>query len=305
MYIFFLFLISAALALSQNLTAKFSSNALVGKPASSYAFFMVISGAVSCLFYLATNGFRLYTTPTMFLFSFGFTLALCLSNVGILTVYRYMNVANVLVILSSAQLIITAVCGKILFDETITATTVIRILVMLVCIFLMFLDGRTRSESEQATEKIKVGVKRVLITVLLLVITIASNASIVLLNKFYTIAGNVTDEKSYLFFGNLFMVAASIVMLAYTYIRSPEDGRATLAIAKTKPMIFMLINSIGGGAALLVSIAIISRLAVSVATPISSAVGMLMTVASSLILREKIGIFAYIAVALSIIVFVI
>lgn len=305
MYIIFLYLISAVITLTQNITAKFTSNALVGRPTSAYAMFTLTSGIISCLFYWIMNGFKINATPTVILFSLGFTLALCLSNIGILTVYRFLNVANVLVILSSSQLIMISLAGALFFKEEITVLKVIKILIMLMCIFLSFIDTKKREAPDKTGTKINVSASKVVITVILLLITMTANSSITVLNKFYTISNNVTDEESYLFFGNLFMVFISAAILLCAYFRSPSVGKLTFSMVKTRSFIFMIINALGGGISCLIALLIIANLDVTIATPISSAVGMIMTVMTSLILKEKIGIYSYIAVALSILVFVI
>ena len=168
MYIFVLYLISALLALSQNITAKFTSNALVGRPITAYAMFTLTSGAVSCLFYWMKNGFKINATPTVILFALGFTLALCLSNIGILTVYRYMNVANVLVILSSSQLIMISLAGVLFFKETVTFVKVIKLSLMLICIFLSFIDTKRREAPAQNGTKISISTSKIFITVIIL-----------------------------------------------------------------------------------------------------------------------------------------
>jgi hypothetical protein len=176
---------------------------------------------------------------------------------------------------------------------------------MLICISFIYLDEKFKGNPTQKKEVKAVSVKHAIITVILLFLIVITNAAFPILNKIFVLSDGVTDEKSYLFFANLFMLIGGGVAILFSYIRKREDAVATVGILKTAPAIAMFGNAALTCVQCLVGVLIMASLDVTIATPLSSAVGIVMSVVTSIILRERLGIFSYLATALTILVFVI
>lgn len=210
-----------------------------------------------------------------------------------LIAYRLINIASLTVILSAAGLITTSAVGMILFSEPFEAKILFRIAIMFAAAILIFFDGRhgqgrTKSEGDK---KLSFGAVAVILAIL-----VASCASTVAV-KYFSLDTRVTDENSYFFLTNAFLVAIGLAVMAFDLIIRPKEAKDAFSVLQPSSLASIVGNTVCSNIGSLAGLLLIAQMSVSVYTPISSAIGILSGFIASLCFRERVGILSYLAAA--------
>ena len=128
-----------------------------------------------------------------------------------------------------------------------------------------------------------------------MLITLLSNAASTIITKFYALDIRVVDENSFFFFTNVFLIILAAIALAVDGIINREHFKAAMTMLKPKKLITLSGNTVCSNVVSLIGVPLLALIDISVYTPIMSALGIISGVVASLLFREKLGVFSYIA----------
>lgn len=271
--------------------SKLCSNAVVSNSRDKYALFVVANGLVACVFFFISGGFHIAINLPTALYSLLYSAIVIFSLVFNLIIYKLIDIASLTVILSALGLITTSSVGMMLFNEPPEYKNLLRIAIMLACVFLVFLDGKRHTSENSSSANKKFTAKTALTLLALLTLNCAST----IVCKYFSTDVRVTDENSYFFFTNVFLVLGGIAVVISDLFLHPKDVKNALDVLRPSNLVSIAGNTVCSNIGSLVGLLLIAQMNVSVYTPISSAIGILAGFVASLCFREKVGAFSYIA----------
>lgn len=291
-----LFLLTAVVGLGSKAFSKLCSNMLTQNSVSKYSLVLMINSLVACFFFGLFSGFSISVNTTTLIYSLIYAVIAATSVIFGFVVYRYTSISNVNIVSSSCTMICTAIIGWVFFFEDVNTLNIIRIIIMLFAIVLVFLDQRKRDIVDNST----ISQKRNIIPLILIiaVITACGCANTVVLKSF-AMSEAVTDENSFFFFTNVILLFASLIAFAISCLRKKGEFRSSVKLLRPKKLISIAGNTFCANISSFVSVLIVAQLDVSIYSPISSALGIIVGLVGSLIFREKLGVFAYVAAAVA------
>ena len=304
MKIVFLMLLLFLSYVGGRLFGKLCSNFVAGGSAAGYMVYFIFNGVVSCVFFYIISGFHISLNPLTVLYSAIFALIVMLSVVG-LYAYKLTDVATVTILTSTCGLVATSALGIILFQETLTLQTALRVVIILVAVILSFLDKNQKKAKIKSADKTKKTFGTVGLFVVIMALILLSNSATTIITKYYAMDPGVTDENSFFFFTNVLLILFSALILLIAGFLQREQFQKALEILKPKNALFMAGNVICSNVGSLMGILLIALIDVSVYSPVTSALTILAGVAGSLLLRERLGLLSYLAAALACVAMVI
>jgi hypothetical protein len=197
---------------------------------------------------------------------------------------------------SSAGMIAAAIVGRIVFTEPITLRIIIKISVMLVSVAFVYVNARRTSEEKMPDKAGGASKKRsVLAFIITLFFIVSANQGSATLLKFFGRSENVTDERSLFFVSNLIMILVGLSMLTYEIIKNKEKPRELVKMFTKKNLACWVGSTVCSNTISIVGVSILARIEIGIYTTVTAAFGVIISVVASIIFREKLGIFAYLA----------
>ncbi len=272
-----------------------------------YFVYLIIVGVVACFILFALNGFKMSYNPRTLLYALAYSVICSVISVCSLEIMKYANITGVLVLSNLGNLVSSALVGRFIFHEQITARTVIKICIIFIPAVLTFIE--TKMSQKSATEKRGKSAALKLAVILFILITVKCGNSVLI--KFYKMDTRVTDISSMFIFTNLFQALTSLIPLII-YVakkRSTPELRAELidarSILRIIPIFAIVANTATSNVVSLISAELISLMDISVYTPTVSALAMISGVIASFIYRERHGITFYISAVLAVVAVII
>ena len=291
---FLLFLIALS-TLGGKAFTKLCSNAVTHGSRVRYLLYLIVNASVACLFFWISGGFSVAVNPITLLYGFLYALVVLLSLVSSLLIYRYATVAGVNIISSLLSLFASVSIGLAVFGESLDPTKIIRILVMTVATAFIFLDARRDRAKGERVE----GRRRRLAFLALLAVTLLVLVANALIVKSFTLSSRVTDENSFFFLTNAVMILLLLPLLAWMAFRNRAEFRSSMSLLRVRSLLVLSGNTVCSNVGSLAGIWLMAEIDLSVYTPITSAIGVLSGVVGSLLFRERLGVFSYLAAAVA------
>ena len=299
MDIVLLFALFALVGIGANVFSKLCSNTVTHDSTARYSLVLIINSIVACFFFLCFSGFRIRLNTQTLIFASVYALVVALSVISNVIVYRYASISNVNVISSACAMICTAALGVLFFSEDFNLTSAARIVIMMLAILFVFADQRAHQKNEaSAPEQGKRGLLALI--ALIALISIAGCANTVVL-KLFSDSPTVTDENSFFFFTNVVLCLGSAIVFLIACLSKKGELRDSLSLLRPKELFSIAGKTVVSNISSLLSIFIIARVDMIVFSPISSAIGILVGVIGSMLFRERLGKFSYIAAVASVI----
>ena len=285
--------------------SKATSKVVSGASRAKYSLFLIVNGLVACFFFWIFGGFKLSVNLPTLIYSAIYALIVALILILTMVAYRMVSVSGVNIIKSGCGLLGTSAIGFILFSEELSANSLIRIAVMTAAIVFTFIDAKRKESGEErkASEKKDAGVTLKLAIVLVLIVIVCCANTVTL--KYYTLDIRVADENSFFFFTNLLLSLGCGVVLLFDAIVKKGKLHDAKEIFKPRALLPIVGNTLCSNIGSLVGILLLAEMQVSVYTPVTSALGIISGVIGSLIFKEKLGVFSYLAAAAAIIAVII
>lgn len=291
MELILLFFIFALASLFGKIFDKLSSVAVSGSPKIMYTVFFIINGLTACIFFLATSGFNVAINAATAIFSLVYAVVVLLSIITTYVAYELISVAGVNVTANASSLVGLSIISFFLFNEPIVLTTVIKVVIMIVAVSFIFIDSR--KAEKLVNRKLKKLSFKKLVPLLLIIISIQCLNTVIL--KYFSISEAVTNETSFFFFTNVVLIIAALVFLFILTLKDRESVRSTIKILKPKTVVTMAGSTVCGNIMSIVGVWIIAKIDVSLYTALSSALGIITGVVGSMLFRERLGLFSYLA----------
>ena len=286
-----------------NLFSKAKSNALKTDTLLRYALYFIVNGVIGALFFWISGGFSLLSDWRTLFFA-----ALCALCVGVMLVcgvhvFRLASVAAVHVLLNAGTLVAGAVYGSLLFDEVIDLRRLLRIGLMLLAAYFIFLDRggriRFRKKAEASEERAPRSRNTVLLILILLTEILASVGNSIAVRYYMRMSENPSSHSLYCY-TNVFLVILAVPVFITVALRHREDVRPSMETLR--PLMLFLI----GGATITSNIGswiqaeLVLEMDATVLTPINAAITNLAAFATSfLVLRERAGKYSFLAAGLA------
>ena len=293
-------LIYALSMIGDRATNKLTSVVMDGESRSTYYSHCMIRSLAACLFFFMLGGFSISINAKTLLFSLGYGLAI-LAHIFIgLFSLRFMNVLGAGILSTPPNLILTAIMGVLLWNEEITASKYIAIILTSISALLMFIDirntGKKSAEDKNGSGRVNF---KAYIPLMLLSVVFSVMQSLFL--KAFAVSTDVTDENSFYFLTNLVILAFGVVMLIIHSFKDRSEIRVGLkSFFTVKRAIPTSVNVLLGNVAAIALIPILAEVDISTFTPVSSAFSIVVGIFVSLLFKEKLGIFSYIAALVAI-----
>ena len=289
----FLYLVASV---GTNSFTKLTSSELKQAARAKYLLYITLNGILACLFFWMFGGFAISVNTVTLIYALIYAVIVAGSLIVTPLAYNLMSVSGVGIIRSGCGLVCTATVGALLFSEEITPKVILRIVLTLVSVILVMLEskkGETRREKPEGGGKIKAQGVLLAFVLILNVLVICSNTLTI---KYFTLDTRTTDENSFFFFTNVFLVAGCIILLASELIRDREGARNGLSIFKPRAMLGIVGNTVSANLGTLFSTWIIVGMDISVYTPVMSSIGIIAGFIGSVIYREKLRTLSYVAI---------
>lgn len=182
--------------------------------------YALVTGVISMLFFYLSSGFSIVLNLKTLFYSLIFAGAGIAAYFVQLLVYRYMGVAEVGVITTCGKLLITSALGILLFSETVTPVSLLRIGLMTLAVLLLFMRKRKRG-GDHTRQTLS------LIGLLLCAFTVCIGVINTVVMKYVAIDPAVVSRDSLFFLTNAFIPAFSAAGDGRTWTTSP--ARASIS----------------------------------------------------------------------------
>ncbi|MBR5308224.1 MAG: hypothetical protein IKU43_05590 [Clostridia bacterium] len=300
MIVFLVFSAIFAVTLLSVLLNKSCSNILANKGSAGKAVYVLVTGIFACINFWAFSGCTLEINWNCIYLSFFYAICSFLSGISII-VYKYADIATVNVTKSSLSLLFSTLVGFIIFDESPSVSKLVRIALMLVAVFCIFLDGREQLKRSGNDGSTVVDKKHgILMFILINAMLIPVYCFGAYQNKIVASTDFVPDMNSYFFMTNVFMILFTLVWIAFLAKKDKNNVTQCISLVKSKSILPMIVLVFFGSLAAVLAVIILKYMEVSVYSPINSALSFICAALSSVIFREKIGKFVWCSVALAI-----
>ena len=281
---------------------KKCSNALSARGNAGKAVYVLITGIFSGLLYLAYSGFTLELNRTAVIFAFIY--GICSTVVALtVTIYKYVDVATVNVTKTSLNLIVSSLVGFLIFSEPVTENRLLKLTLTFCVVFLVFFSNRKgirkTNSGDLSAPKDR---SNFLHFLLLIAIQIPVFAFGAYQSKLIAKYDAIPDLNSYYCLTNVFMVLFGTVWVLVLASKDKDNIKECLAIVRSKDLFTMLLLMAFGTVNAILSVVILKYMDISLYSPLSSVLSFIGSTLVSLIFREKLSKFIWIAVIISIIV---
>ena len=297
---------SGAMVLNK-VSSKTCSNVVAAKSNRiKYLLYLLLVSIFASIVFFILNGFKILCTPSTLLFALAFCTVCTLSAICHLEIFKFSNIAGVVVLSSFGSLVATAIVGFFVFNEEVAPRTLLKIFLMFIPAVLTFIES---SKNNKSSEKKDILVLIKLTIIIVLIIICGCGTTIIL--KFYANNPNVTDNNSMFFFTNVFQGVGTVLVLLFHIIKGRSNTQLlvnineALRILRPLPIIAIVCNTAASNIGTLLSAELIKRMDISIYTPISSALGIIAGVIASFIYRESHGIYFYLSAIFAIIAVVV
>ena len=288
--------------------SKTCSNVVAAKSNRiKYFVYLTLVGIIACGALFVINGFKIsFTLPTLY-YALAFSVICMRSVICHLEMFKLTNITGALVLSSMGSLVATSAIGFFLFREDVSGRTLLKIGIMLIPAVLTLIEAGQKSNDSKKKERASASLKLVIFT-LLLVVAGSGNTIII---KLYSNAENVTDISSMFFFTNVIQAVISLALLSFFILkrRRGESAqvqiRSAVGIFRPIPLLAVMANTVASNATSLLGAKLIERMAVSLYTPLSSAITIIAGVIASFIYREHHGVLFYLSAIIAIVAVVI
>ena len=279
-------------------TSKKSSSAFLALGFTGSLLYTLEISVLSLFVYWMANGFTLSLNGTVLIYgaAYGFFAFFCL----LITVfmYNYGSITLVNFVSSIVSLISSSVFGALLLGEKITPTLILRVALMLLCVFIVYLGAKKGEETNRVAEQ-KAAEKRKKklspLSIILPSLYALSGLAATFLVKYYTADPTATDTNSLFFTVNLFSLVYTLPLLYFASKKQKLGFKQVALACVNKRSLIVVLNSVVGGVQTIITALLIERMDVALYTPVTSAIGYIALAVATPIVREKLDRYTVIA----------
>lgn len=234
---------------------------------TGFLIYALITGLIAMGVFYATAGFSIALNAQTIFYAVIMAVLAMTSYFTELPVYKYMEVAEVVVITTGGTLIFSSLAGVLLFSEALTIISVLRIVLMLAAILVLFAENK-QPHSHRAKH---VSLPGWILCALIIVIGTINTV----LSKYIAIDVNVTNSDSLFFFAN---VLISIVSLLFLLLESRGCIGTCVAELRAIPpsqYLTILVSTVSSNFTSLLGVLILAQGNITLFVPLSNALKLL------------------------------
>ncbi len=301
MKVFLLFTLDFICGLGSRGCSKELSAMMDGKGTAGKPLYLILNGLLACIFFWFSSRFQIAVNATNLGYGAAYTFLVIVALTVALYIYCYFSVAVVCVVTSAGSLILSSLCGFLFWHEEVTPAVLLRICLMVAAIALVYFSNKKEEKPIAEATPIKKPVNR---GVLIIVIQLVNTVLVTVVSKLYAATPVAHQSSSMFFLVNVFLILFAGGWLAVLFMRDKVTTVREIRHFRPRVMGAILGNCVCSNTSSLVSVALLQLVAVSVCSPISSALGILCGVLISLLRGEKLNAFLYGAVAVCLVAIV-
>ena len=266
--------------------------------------FYVFETSLFALFYFwALNGFKLSFNNHVLVYGMIYGIVVILTLVLSIFVYRYATFSFVTFVSGSVSLMLSLLVGNLLFNEVISPDKILRIALMLVATFVIFLGNKNKDNKKSSSEEHQANIAKsnfVIACVIIVLNSILAAVATAIL-KFYAGDPNVTDQNSFFFATNIFSALFVLPILPFTMKKNKVKMSELFRMVKSKKTVYSAVTTINSNIRSIIQILILGMMDVSIFSPISSALGFVAVAIATPIIGEKLNKYTVIATIIAIV----
>ena len=254
---------------------------------------LLLTSFFACVFFAIMAGFNLSANLGTLIYATLYAMIVALSMSNSLKILQYASIASAGVVSRAGTLIVTILTGTLLFGEKSGFIAVVRVVLMVAAVIFVFLDKR------KSTQQTNIKNSPLLFAIYAgagIIITTAAT----LLNKSFAQYPDRASDNVYFFYANLIMLAGVAAVLLAKFIKDPKSLSGARYALRPKYVLNVLLQTVLSDVYALINIMLLRGTEISWYTSVTAAVGIVLTVVSSLIFREKLGVYSYVATAICI-----
>ena len=258
------------------------------------AIFNLITGIMATAIFYVTSGFKIQLNTRTCIYALIFALVIFINNSLCIAVFKYMGVAESVFIRQGLSLAVSISMGVLLYKEKFTLVSFLQIALIFLTFLAIFLPAL----------KNKTTVKTITFTGLVIcILTSVLSAFCTVITKSFAIDTEVTDETSFFFMTNVFMILTALTLVITLNKGSVNNSLKSFKTVPTAEYFTIFLNVFASNMGSLLSMAILKKDALLLYVPLSNALNLLAgETVSIFIAKEKPKIIAMILALLSILV---
>jgi drug/metabolite transporter (DMT)-like permease len=240
-----------------------------GNKLNSVHIYSLVSGLIAMTFFYVTSGFNINLNLRTTVYSIIFALLIFGNYFFTLIVFRFMGIAEKTFITSGLSLISTIILGIVLFEETFKPLSAVQLALVFATLLVIFLPNRRKQETSKSVTHIGV-ILCIGITILGVGCTLVAKYFAKDLN-----AGTVTDDKSFFFLTNAFIVAFGICTVMITQKFSLKSVIKEFKSVSLFNYFMIVLNVVSSNMGSVLQLLIFKEGDLVLYAPLSSALGLL------------------------------
>ena len=258
------------------------------------AIFNLITGIMATAIFYVTSGFKIQLNIRTLIYALIFALVIFINNTLSVAVFKYMGVAESIFIRQGLSLTVSISMGVLLYKEKFTLVSFLQIALIFLTFLAIFLP----------TLKNKTTVKTITFTGLVIcILTSVLSPFCTVITKSFAIDTEVTDESSFFFMTNVFMILTALTLVITLNKGSINNSLKSFKTVPTTEYFTIFLSVFASNIGSLLSMAILKKDAQLLYVPLNNALYLLAGETESIfIAKEKPKIIAMILALLSILV---
>ena len=235
------------------------------KGSSDFFVYALITGIMARGVFYVTSGFNIVLNTRTCIYGVVYALVIFINYFFGLAIYKHMGIAETTFINSGLSLVLMTLSGMFFFGEQITLMLGIQILLVLCTFLAIFLGNKKTAKSKGVT---KIGILMCLGRVVLGVIC-------GIIAKAFAEDTEVTDQNSFFFITNVFIVAFALISVIITNKFSPKEIGKKLVQISWLGYLLIAVNVLASNMHSLLQIEIFRISDFILYTPLTGALGIL------------------------------
>ena len=253
--------------------------------------YAVVTGVIALVVFAVSSGFNLQFNFKTVIYAIFYSLVVIASYSCSLIIFKFISVSESGFYSTGLTLVITAICGYLLFSEPFTLISVIRVVLMLISLLLIYLTERKTNKNDNGDNNaLKPKVNKI-IGILLCVAAGFVGVGELIISKLFAIDSEVTSSNSLFFLTNVITIIIAIIV--FFIVKKGNVKECFYEIKKIKPILYLIIiiATVASNIIALLNVLILKTGSVSLFAPLSNALLLLAyQVVGAIFKKEKIQV---------------
>lgn len=251
----------------------------------------LITGVVAGCFFFFSNGCRIDLNGRTLVYALIFGLICLCAQINSIVIYALADVVEISIVGSVTSIIAMPLFGALFFAEPLTRTVLLRMAVMALAAAAVAISQK---------KKVAGGApRRRPIRFASYAASFVINCSTTLVNRAYAADTLVTDDNSYFFMTNMFLLVIAVGVMGVLVLKDRARVHEMVRALPLRGYVGICANCLVSNVSAVLMLLLLAMVNVAVYSPVNSALGIIATGVASVLLRERLNIWAVAALLLS------